>query len=138
MSSVRSHDRDGQGIVTAASPREHLTDRPADAYALLEMHAAMSPDNSYLRFFNYSRLSAEHEAERLCLGDTGRGAKPGRVALLALAGGLVCPHFLAATCLVAPVKTPVVSQAHPGSTRGLVHGHEDGTGIRALAHRSHR
>jgi hypothetical protein len=86
MSSVRSHDRDGQGIVTAASPREHLTDRPADAYALLEMHAAMSPDNSYLRFFNYSRLSAEHEAERLCLGDTGRGAKPGQVALLALAG----------------------------------------------------
>jgi acyl-CoA synthetase (NDP forming)/GNAT superfamily N-acetyltransferase len=107
MSSVRSHDRDGQGMVTAALLREHLTDRPADTYALLadgtiveirpaapadfdavkEMHAAMSPDNSYLRFFNFSRLSAEREAERLCLGGTDREVKPGRVALLALAGG---------------------------------------------------
>ena len=102
MPSVRSHDRDGQGIVTAALLRGHLTDRPADTYALLadgttveirpaapadfdavkEMHVAMSPDNSYLRFFNFSRLSAEREAERMC-----REVKPGRVALLALADG---------------------------------------------------
>jgi GNAT superfamily N-acetyltransferase len=104
MSSVRSHDRDGQGIVTAALLREHLTGRPADTYALLadetiveirpaapgdfepvkEMHGAMSADNSYLRFFNFSRLSAEHEAERIC-----REREPGRVALLALADGRV-------------------------------------------------
>jgi acyl-CoA synthetase (NDP forming) len=48
------------------------------------MHAAMSPDNSYLRFFNFSRLSAEQEAERMC-----RECKPGRMALLALADGEV-------------------------------------------------
>jgi acyl-CoA synthetase (NDP forming)/GNAT superfamily N-acetyltransferase len=109
MSSVRSHDRDGQGMVTAALLREHLADQPADSYALLadgttveirpaaladfdavkEMHAAMSPDNSYLRFFNFSRLSAEREAERLCLGGTGREVIPGRVALVALADGRV-------------------------------------------------
>ena len=96
-------------MVTAALLREHLTDRPTDTYALLadgttvqirpatpadfdavkEMHAAMSPDNSYLRFFNVSRLSAEREAERLCLGGTGRQIKPGRMALLALADGRV-------------------------------------------------
>ena len=98
MPSVRFHDTDAQGMVTAAL----VHDRPAATYALLadgttvairpaapadfdavkEMHAAMSPDNSYLRFFNFSRLSAEREADRMC-----REAKPGRVALLALADG---------------------------------------------------
>jgi acyl-CoA synthetase (NDP forming)/GNAT superfamily N-acetyltransferase len=44
------------------------------------MHRAMSPDNTYLRFFNVSRLSAETEARRVC-----RDPEPGRAALLALA-----------------------------------------------------
>ena len=39
---------------------------PGDYDAVKAMHAAMSPDNSYLRFFNFSRLSAEREAERMC------------------------------------------------------------------------
>ena len=56
---------------------------PADFDAVKAMHAAMSPDNSYLRFFSLSRLSAEHEAQRICQ------AKPGRMALLALADGQV-------------------------------------------------
>jgi acyl-CoA synthetase (NDP forming)/GNAT superfamily N-acetyltransferase len=60
---------------------------PGDYDAVKAMHAAMSPDNSYLRFFNFSRLSAEREAERLCLRDTDRENKPGRMALLALANG---------------------------------------------------
>jgi len=55
---------------------------PGDYDAVKAMHAAMSPDNSYLRFFNFSRLSAEREAERMC-----RECKPGRMALLALADG---------------------------------------------------
>jgi acyl-CoA synthetase (NDP forming)/GNAT superfamily N-acetyltransferase len=48
------------------------------------MHQAMSPDNIYLRFFNFSRLAAETEARRIC-----RNPGPGRAALLALSGGEV-------------------------------------------------
>jgi predicted CoA-binding protein/GNAT superfamily N-acetyltransferase len=48
------------------------------------MHEAMSPDNAYLRFFILSRTAAETEARRIC-----REPGPGRVALLALAGGEV-------------------------------------------------
>ena len=57
---------------------------PADFDAVKAMHEAMSPDNSYLRFFNLSRLAAETEAKRIC-----RDSQPGRVALLALAAGKV-------------------------------------------------
>jgi len=52
---------------------------PADFDAVKTMHAAMSPDNTYLRFFNLSRLAAETEARRIC-----REPRPGHVALLAL------------------------------------------------------
>src|SRR5215831_17685811 len=54
---------------------------PADFAAVKAMHEAMSPENSYLRFFHTSRLSAELEARRICLNPV-----PGSVALLALAG----------------------------------------------------
>ena len=57
---------------------------PEDFDAVKAMHAAMSPDNIYLRFFSFSPLSAENEAERVC-----RAGTPGRVALLALAAGEV-------------------------------------------------
>ena len=57
---------------------------PADFDAVKAMHAAMSPDNIYLRFFSFSPRSAENEAERIC-----RAGTPGRVALLALAAGQV-------------------------------------------------
>ncbi|HEY5398005.1 MAG TPA: GNAT family N-acetyltransferase [Trebonia sp.] len=57
---------------------------PEDFDAVQAMHAAMSLDNIYLRFFSFSRLSAEAEAERIC-----RAGAPGRVALLALADGEV-------------------------------------------------
>ena len=56
----------------------------ADFGAVKAMHEAMSPDNTYLRFFNLSRLAAETEAKRIC-----RDSQPGRVALLALAAGKV-------------------------------------------------
>ena len=61
--------------------------RPAaagDFEAVAQMHGAMSPDNSYFRFFSWSR-AAEREARRIC-------REPGadHVALLAwLAGELV-------------------------------------------------
>ncbi|MGH3150112.1 MAG: GNAT family N-acetyltransferase, partial [Streptosporangiaceae bacterium] len=57
---------------------------PADVGAVKAMHEAMSPDNIYLRFFNFSRLAAETEARRIC-----RDPEPGQVALLALCDGQV-------------------------------------------------
>ena len=39
---------------------------PADFDAVKAMHEAMSPDNTYMRFFNVSRLAAENEARRIC------------------------------------------------------------------------
>src|SRR5579859_1019063 len=57
---------------------------PGDFDAVKAMHQAMSPDNTYLRFFNVSRLAAETEARRVC-----RDPAPGQAALLALAGGQV-------------------------------------------------
>ena len=57
---------------------------PDDFDAVKAMHEAMSPDNSYLRFFNLSRLAAETEARRIC-----RPPQPGRVALVALSHGEV-------------------------------------------------
>jgi acyl-CoA synthetase (NDP forming)/GNAT superfamily N-acetyltransferase len=53
---------------------------PDDFDAVQAMHEAMSPDNTYMRFFNISRLAAETEARRICRA-------PGTVALLALADG---------------------------------------------------
>ncbi len=54
---------------------------PGDHDAVLAMHEAMAPDNIYLRFFSYSRRSAEIEAGRIC-----RDPAPGNAALLALSG----------------------------------------------------
>ena len=54
---------------------------PDDFDAVKAMHQAMSPGNTYLRFFNISRMTAETEARRIC-----RNPAPA-VALLALAAG---------------------------------------------------
>jgi acyl-CoA synthetase (NDP forming)/GNAT superfamily N-acetyltransferase len=59
--------------------------RPDDLDAVQAMHEAIAPDNIYLRFFSYSRRSAEIEAHRICRDpdpDT-----PGSAALLALRDG---------------------------------------------------
>src|SRR6202022_1035549 len=55
--------------------------RPQDAAAVREMHAAMSADNIYLRFFSLSPRAGEQEAQRVC-----REAGPGHAALLAWLG----------------------------------------------------
>ncbi len=53
---------------------------PADAEAVRAMHAALSPDNLYLRFFSLSLRNAETEAVRVCREP---GPGPRRVAGLA-------------------------------------------------------
>jgi acyl-CoA synthetase (NDP forming)/RimJ/RimL family protein N-acetyltransferase len=55
---------------------------PTDFDAVQAMHEAMAPDNIYLRFFSYSRRSAETEARRICTDPA-----PGNAALLALLDG---------------------------------------------------
>ena len=57
---------------------------PGDFDAVKAMHKAMSRDNSYMRFFNISRLAAEIEARRIC-----RDPAPGQMALLAISDGEV-------------------------------------------------
>ena len=54
---------------------------PADAEAVRAMHAAMSPDNLYLRFFSLSPRNADAEARRVC-----REPGPDHAALLAWLG----------------------------------------------------
>ena len=58
---------------------------PGDLDAVQAMHEAMAPDNIYLRFFSYSRRSAEIEAHRICRDPD--PDKPGSAALLALLDG---------------------------------------------------
>jgi len=55
---------------------------PDDTEAVRAMHAALSPHNAYLRFFNLSPLNAEREARRVC-----REPSPDHAALLAWADG---------------------------------------------------
>jgi acyl-CoA synthetase (NDP forming)/GNAT superfamily N-acetyltransferase len=77
---------------------------PADYEAVKAMHRAMSPDNTYLRFFNVSRLSAETEARRIS-----RDPAPGQAALLALAGSPATGNST-----VAGVASYVALREHPG------------------------
>jgi acyl-CoA synthetase (NDP forming)/GNAT superfamily N-acetyltransferase len=81
---------------------------PADFDAVKAMHEAMSPDNTYLRFFNLSRLAAETEAQRIC-----RESRPGRVALLALAGGEVvgCASYDTLSWPAGPANTAEIAFA---------------------------
>ena len=54
---------------------------PGDRTLVRAMHEAMSPEHAYLRFFNFSKLSPEREADRVC-----RASGPDHRALLALKG----------------------------------------------------
>jgi acyl-CoA synthetase (NDP forming)/RimJ/RimL family protein N-acetyltransferase len=68
-------------LLTDGSTVEIRHARPADARAVQAMHAAMSADNFYLRFFSLSPRSAETEARRVC-----REPGPDHAALLAWLG----------------------------------------------------
>ena len=53
-------------LLTDGSTVEIRDPVAADADAVRDMHAAMSPENMYLRFFSLSPLSADREAVRIC------------------------------------------------------------------------
>jgi acyl-CoA synthetase (NDP forming)/GNAT superfamily N-acetyltransferase len=55
---------------------------PQDEDAVRQMYAALSPENTYLRFFSLSPLNAGREAKRAC-----REPSPDHVSLLAWLGG---------------------------------------------------
>src|SRR5262245_9699652 len=68
-------------LLTDGSTVEIRRAHPGDAEDVRAMHAAMSPDNLYLRFFSLSPLNAEREAKRVC-----RQPGPDHAALLAWLG----------------------------------------------------
>ena len=53
-------------LLTDGGTAEVRPARPQDFEAVRAMHAAMSPDNMYLRFFSMSPAAAEREARRVC------------------------------------------------------------------------
>ena len=53
-------------LLTDGTTAEIRPARPEDFEAVRAMHAAMSPDNMYLRFFSMSPSAAEREARRVC------------------------------------------------------------------------
>ena len=71
-------------LLTDGATIEIRPARPGDFDAVRDMHAKMSPDNLYLRFFSMSPAAAEQEARRAC-----REPGPDHAALLALLDGEV-------------------------------------------------
>ena len=71
-------------LLTDGATVEIRPARPGDFAAVRDMHAKMSPDNLYLRFFSMSPLVAEQEARRIC-----REPGPDHAALLATRDGEV-------------------------------------------------
>jgi hypothetical protein len=62
-------------LLTDGTTIEIRAARPEDFAAVRELHAKMSPDNLYLRFFSMSPTAAEQEARRVS-----RSRFPGRSA----------------------------------------------------------
>ena len=79
---------DGQdsayALLTDGATIEIRAARPEDFDGVRDMHAKISPDNLYLRFFSMSPLVAEQEARRVC-----REPGPDHAALLAVLDGEV-------------------------------------------------
>ena len=71
-------------LLTDGATVEIRPARPEDFAAVRDMHAKMSPDNLYLRFFSMSPVAAEQEARRIC-----RDPAPDHAALLAVLDGEV-------------------------------------------------
>jgi acyl-CoA synthetase (NDP forming)/GNAT superfamily N-acetyltransferase len=109
---------------------------PDDFGPVKAMHEALSPDNTYLRFFNLSQVAAGTEARRIC-----RDPSPDQVALLALSDGEVvgCASYV------------TVGEPGPGRRSGVAeiafavadHMHHRGIATLLLEHlvsyaRSHR
>jgi acyl-CoA synthetase (NDP forming)/GNAT superfamily N-acetyltransferase len=94
MSTAQVVDGSGQvyALLADGTTIEIRPANPDDFGAVKAMHEALSPDNTYLRFFNLSRLAADTEARRIC-----RDPTPDQVALLALSNGQVvgCASYVA-------------------------------------------
>ncbi|HEV2451016.1 MAG TPA: GNAT family N-acetyltransferase, partial [Streptosporangiaceae bacterium] len=73
---------------------------PEDFEAVRAMHAALSPENAYLRFFSLSPLNADREARRVC-----RAPGPDHAALLAWLG-----DELAGVASYEPIPGPAVAE----------------------------
>jgi len=71
-------------LLTDGTTVEIRPARPDDFEDVRDMHAKMSPENLYMRFFGISRVAAEQEARRVC-----REPAPDRAALLAILDGQV-------------------------------------------------
>jgi acyl-CoA synthetase (NDP forming)/GNAT superfamily N-acetyltransferase len=71
-------------LLTDGTTIEIRPARPGDFDAVRDMHAAMSRENLYLRFFGVNRAAAEQEARRIC-----RAPAPDHAALLAVLDGQV-------------------------------------------------
>ena len=69
-------------LLTDGTTIEIRPARPEDFDAVRDLHAKMSPDNLYMRFFSLSPMAAEREAHRIC-----REPGPDHAALLAVLGG---------------------------------------------------
>ncbi len=80
---------------------------PDDVGAVKAMHEAMSRDNIYMRFFNFSPQAGDIEAHRIC-----REPSPDQVALLALSGGEVVGCASYTTVSSQPVSSQPVSSQH--------------------------
>ncbi len=52
-------------LLTDGATIEIRPARPGDFDTVRDMHARMSPENLYMRFFSMSRAAAEQEARRL-------------------------------------------------------------------------
>jgi acyl-CoA synthetase (NDP forming)/GNAT superfamily N-acetyltransferase len=76
--------RGAYALLTDGTTIEIRAARPEDFAAVRKMHATMSPDNLYLRFFSMSPAAAEQEARRIC-----REPGPDHAALLAVLDGEV-------------------------------------------------
>jgi acyl-CoA synthetase (NDP forming)/GNAT superfamily N-acetyltransferase len=76
--------RGAYALLTDGTTIEIRAARPEDFAAVRELHAKMSPDNLYLRFFSMSPAAAEQEARRIC-----RAPGPDHAALLAVLDGEV-------------------------------------------------
>jgi acyl-CoA synthetase (NDP forming)/GNAT superfamily N-acetyltransferase len=81
---------------------------PDDFEAVKAMHAAMSQDSAYLRFFNLSRVAADNEARRIC-----REPEPGHASLLAvLDGEIIAVATYEATGDTAEIAFAVADRMH--------------------------
>ena len=102
-------------LLTDGSTVEVRPARPQDGEAVRAMHAAMSPDNIYLRFFSMSTGAAEREARRIC-----REPDSDHVALLAWQDGR-----LVGVAAYEPAGKPGAITVHDFARKHVHRNHDD-------------